>query len=117
MQKTYMLYGLFITLVWTIFVHSTQFSKFNAIQLQNGDITYRIIPSEDNTYGYEIFVKKKLLIHQPDIPGMTGNKGFTQKSDAEKVAKLVIQKLQKGIMPPTIGRKELDSLKINLYGF
>lgn len=116
MHKIYMLYGLFITLVWTIFAHSTQSSRFSTIQLKIEDISYRIIPSEDSTFGYEIFVKKKLLIHQPDIPGIPGNKGFTAKYDAEKVAKLVMQKLQKGIMPPTIERKELDSLKINLYG-
>jgi hypothetical protein len=82
------------------------------MQVPPGDITYRIIPSEANTYGYDISIKKKLLIHQPSIPGMGGNKGFAKKSDAEKVARLVIKKLQKGMMPPTVEKKELDSLKI-----
>ena len=77
-----------------------------------GDTTYRIIPAEGNTYGYEILVKNKLLIHQPNIPGMPGNKGFQRKTDAEKTAKLVIKKIQKGMMPPTIEKKELDSLGI-----
>ena len=77
-----------------------------------GDTTYHIIPSEGNTYGYDIFINNKLLIHQPNIPGMGGNKGFVKKSDAEKVAKLVIAKLEKGMMPPAVEKKELDSLKI-----
>jgi len=88
------------------------FSKNYTIQLSTGDTTYRIIPAEGNTYGYEILVKNKLLIHQPNIPGMPGKKGFQRKADAEKVAKLVIKKIQKGMMPPTVEKKELDSLSI-----
>jgi hypothetical protein len=82
------------------------------MQVSAGDTTYtyRIIPSEGNTYGYDISINNKLLIHQPNIPGMEGNKGFEKKSDAEKVARLVIKKIQKGIMPPTVEKKELDSL-------
>ncbi|KAA9037212.1 DUF4907 domain-containing protein [Ginsengibacter hankyongi] len=82
------------------------------MQVSPGDTTYRIIPSEGNTYGYDISINNKLLIHQPNIPGMSGNKGFEKKSDAEKVARLVIKKLQQGMMPPTVEKKELDSLKI-----
>jgi len=43
---------------------------------------------------------------------MPGKKGFQRKADAEKVAKLVIKKIQKGMMPPTVEKKELDSLSI-----
>jgi len=84
------------------------------MQVSQGDTTYRIIPSEGHTYGYDISINNKLLIHQPNIPGMEGNKGFEKKSDAEKVARLVIKKIQKGIMPPTVEKKELDSLRIKL---
>ena len=78
------------------------------------DTTYRIIPSESNTYGYEIWLNNKLLIRQLNIPGLPGNKGFSTHSAAAKTEKLVIQKLQLGIMPPTITTKELDSMKIQL---
>ena len=59
-----------------------------------------------------ILVKNNILIHQPNIPGRAGNKGFQTKGDAEKVAKLIIKKLQQGIMPPATSTKELDSLKV-----
>ncbi|QEC69219.1 DUF4907 domain-containing protein [Panacibacter ginsenosidivorans] len=43
---------------------------------------------------------------------MPGNCGFTTKKDTSKVAELVIGKMKKGIMPPTITRKELQKLKV-----
>jgi hypothetical protein len=80
----------------------------------NRDTTYHIIAAPSNTYGYEILVKNKTLIKQLSIPGKPGIKGFLKKQDAEKVARLVILKLSKGIMPPTINEKELNKLKIKL---
>ena len=98
----------------TLFIHAHATPSSNSLTLQKppGDTTFRIIPSEGNTYGYDILVKNKILIHQPNIPGRPGNKGFAVKADAEKVAKLIIKKLQQGIMPPATSTKELDSLKI-----
>jgi len=84
---------------------------------KHGDTTYRIIPSESNTYGYEILVNNKLLISQKNIPGLPGNKGFCSKYDAINTARLVIRKLQQGEVPPTITTKELDSMKIKLPHF
>lgn len=75
---------------------------------------YIIIPAENNTFGYDILSDNKKLIHQPSIPGLAGNKGFATKQDAEKVAKLVMNKVSHNIMPPTVERRELDSLKIKL---
>ena len=77
-----------------------------------GDTTYHIILSAGNSFGYEIRIQNKVIIRQQSIPGAPGIKGFDKKEDAEKVAALVIIKLQRGIMPPTIEKKELDSLKV-----
>lgn len=74
--------------------------------------TYAIITPDSTTYGYDIYADKKLLIHQPSIPGMPGNKGFESRKDAVLVAKLVMEKMQKGIMPPTITKDELEKLKV-----
>lgn len=52
------------------------------------------------------------MVHQASIPGMSGNKGFATKKDATKVAELVIEKMQKGIMPPTVTKEELQKLKL-----
>jgi hypothetical protein len=74
-------------------------------------LTYKIINSANQTYGYDILSDGKLLIHQPSIPGMPGNKGFKSKQSSEKVAQLVISKVKKGEMPPTVTKEELQKLK------
>ncbi|QEC69221.1 DUF4907 domain-containing protein [Panacibacter ginsenosidivorans] len=75
-------------------------------------LTYKIINSPYNTYGYDVYADGKLLIHQTSIPAMQGNKGFAAKTNAARVAELVIEKLHKGIMPPTITKEELQKLKV-----
>lgn len=84
----------------------------NSIFYSHSDTTYRIIPSIDNTYGYEILIKGKALIRQKNIPGLPGLAGFKRKEDAEKAARLVLKKLAAGMMPPSIDRHELDSMKV-----
>ena len=53
-------------------------------------------------YGYMIFSDGKLYINQPTIPVVPGSKGFTDTTSAGRCAKLVIEKLQKGMMPPAV---------------
>jgi hypothetical protein len=77
-------------------------------------LTYKIIETLDHTYGYDIYNTEKLMIHQASVPGMPGNKGFKTKVDAEKVAQLVIGKIKKGEMPPTVTTDELKKLKVAL---
>jgi hypothetical protein len=79
---------------------------------KNSKITYQLIPGMNNTWGYDILVNNKLIIHQPCIPSLPGNEGFKTKEDAAKVAKLVIEKMKKGEMPPSIDEKELKKLKV-----
>src|SRR6187431_2103280 len=112
MRKLYLLMLCFIATTLFMHAHAIPSSKFFTLQRPPEDTTFRIIPSEGNTYGYDILVKNKILIHQPNIPGRPGNKGFAIKADAEKVAMLIIKKLQRGMMPPATSTKELDSLKI-----
>lgn len=64
-------------------------------------------------WGYNIYVKDSLMIHQSIIPTVEGNKGFATQQDAEKVAKLLLHKINatgKLLNPITIN--DLDSLKI-----
>ena len=76
------------------------------------NISYTIIQTQDNTFGYDILVNNKLSIHQPNRPGMPGKQGFKKKTDAIKVAKYVISKMEKGIMPPTVSQEEMKTLKV-----
>ena len=84
------------------------------VSTNNGQriIEYKITDAADNTFCYDIYINGRLLIHQPTKPGLPGKNGFIRKIDAEKVAKLVVKKIERGIMPPTVELKELDSLKI-----
>jgi hypothetical protein len=84
----------------------------NVIIYSYADTTYRIISSIDNTYGYEILINGKAFIRQKNIPGSPGLTGFKRKGDAEKAARLVLKKLSAGIMPPSIDKHELDSMKV-----
>lgn len=75
-------------------------------------ITYKIIPSANNTWGYDIYDNNKLIIHQPSIPALPGNSGFSTKKNAEIVAKAVIEKIKKGEYPPTISIDEMKKLGV-----
>ena len=74
-------------------------------------ISYSLIPSVNNTFGYEIFVNGQKFISQRSIPCLQGNNGFVQKTQAESVAKLVITKITEGQMPPSVTIDELEKLK------
>lgn len=74
--------------------------------------TYKVVSSIGGTWCYDIFKDKKMFIHQTSIPGLPGNEGFKTKSDAEKVARLVIKKLKHGEMPPSVTTDEMKNLKI-----
>jgi len=79
---------------------------------KNASYTYTIIPAVNKTWCYDIYMKKRLFIHQPSAPGLPGNEGFRTKADAEKVARLVIEKIKKGEMPPSINLEEMKKLKV-----
>lgn len=85
----------------------------DAAQFQQSNITYKIIPAEGNTYGYNIYTDGQLMIHQPTKPGMSGNRGFDTKEAASKVAALVISKIKKGEMPPTVTKEEMERIGID----
>ena len=69
-----------------------------------------ILPLEDSTFGYDIYLNGSVLIHQPSRPGLSGNIGFTKEDDALKVAELVIKKIRNNEMPPTVTIEELREL-------
>ena len=78
----------------------------------NTTLTYKIIDAPDHTYGYDVFGDGALMIHQTSMPALTDNKGFKTKQDAGKIALLVIEKIRKGEMPPTISIDEMKSLGV-----
>jgi hypothetical protein len=88
---------------------STKFPE--AGEFNNSKFTYKIINCANKTFGYDIFADGKLLIHQTTVPGQPGMEGFSKPESAEKVANLVIVKIKKGEMPPTVTKEEMVKLK------
>lgn len=76
------------------------------------DITTKIIPSANNTFGYDILVYGKPLIHQPNIPGLPGNEGFSTQEGAQIVADFVVKKIRKNEMPPTVSMDDLNTMGV-----
>lgn len=76
--------------------------------------SFKIFESNNPTgFGYDIYKNEKPYIHQPTIPAIQGLKAFKNKTDAENIAKFVINKLSKTNALPAVDIKELDSLKVN----
>jgi len=63
-------------------------------------------------WGYDIMVDGKIYIHQPNIPAIMGNNGFSSEEDAQEVGDFIIQKLKNNIIPPSVTPEELDSLGV-----
>ena len=80
--------------------------------IAKSDLTYKIIDAANYTFGYDVFTNGRLMVHQTSIPAMPGNEGFKTKEDAAKVAELVMQKIERGEMPPNVSVDELKALKV-----
>ena len=78
----------------------------------NTKLTYKVIDAPKQTHGYDVFADGRLMIHQTSAPALPGNEGFKTEEDATKVALLVIDKIKKGEMPPTISIDEMKQLKV-----
>jgi hypothetical protein len=89
-------------------IKTANIKKAAATQLQ-----YFIIKADSVTYGYSIYANGNLYIQQTTIPAMAGSMGFNDTLSAATIAKLTIQKIKQGEMPPTITTDDLK--KANIY--
>ena len=78
----------------------------------DAEITIKIIPSANNTFGYDILLYGRPLVHQPNIPGLPGNEGFSTKERAQTVAEFVVKKIRKNEMPPTVTIEDLNNMGV-----
>jgi len=79
---------------------------------RKAQLTVEFILVPNNTYGYNIKMNGRILIHQPNAPAFPGIEGFLTKEDAQKVGGFVISKIRKNIFPPSVSVSELDSLGV-----
>ena len=63
-------------------------------------------------WGYDILVNGEIHIHQPNIPAVMGNNGFSSEEKARTAGEFVIQKIKNNILPPSVTPEELDSLGV-----
>ena len=73
-------------------------------------LSYKTVPAEGNTWGYEVLIDGKPYIRQLSIPGVPGNKGFTSKNQADATARLVADKIRNNVMPPAVTADELSRI-------
>jgi hypothetical protein len=78
----------------------------------NAEITIKIIPAANNTFGYDILLYGRPLVHQPNIPGLPGNEGFSTKEKAKIVAEFVVKKIRNNEMPPTVTIESLNNIGV-----
>jgi hypothetical protein len=79
---------------------------------KDADIAIKIIPSVNKTYGYDILLYGRPLVHQPNIPGLPGNEGFTTQTRAKTVAEFVVKKIRNNEMPPTVSIEDLNKMDV-----
>ena len=84
------------------------------LPLSDSSVTFKIFMNDAtsgvNGFGYDIYIDRKRYVHQPNIPAVAGNKGFSTEAAASKTAAFVCYKIQHNIMPPSLTPEELDSL-------
>lgn len=96
-------------ILFIIVVCSCSNSKEDAPHHQHAFVA-RVFPSEYAGFGYDIHQGNKLIIHQPIIPAIAYNKGFATRQSAQKMAALVITKLEQGLMPPAVTADEVNAI-------
>lgn len=67
---------------------------------------------ESTGWSFDITDKGQPFIYQPVIPGLPGKSGFSSAEDAQKVADLMIRKLNGHQGPPSVSVAELRELGI-----
>jgi hypothetical protein len=99
-----------VLLIWSALNNSQLVAQTKPARRATAAYIYKIIENPIHTYGYDVYVSGKLIIHQPTIPALAGNNGFATRRAAEAVARLVIRKIQKGEMPPKVTEEEMPKL-------
>ena len=81
----------------------------NPSAFKGAKLTFKVIESPNETYGYDIYADDRLVIHQPNVPGTNSTDGFKTRQAAGKVAKLIVDKLREG-KSASISVKEMKEL-------
>ena len=98
---------LLFTVCASFLVVQTSKAQVSAKEQHAKKFEYQLIAAAENTWGYDILMNGQLFVHQPFAPGISGNQVFSTKEKAAKAAELVIEKIGKGVMPPSLSIDEV----------
>lgn len=70
------------------------------------------VSGKSKGWGYNILADGRVVIHQPILPGISGNQPFSTEQKAKKTADFALNKMKATGSLPTIGENELDSLGV-----
>ena len=101
--------GLIVSVILILSIYSNQNQPISTTTPMREEFQIQVIKTGSG-FGYDIFRNGRKVIHQPHLPGVSGNVAFSTDDQALQTAKLAISKMKKGIMPPTISAEELDSI-------
>ncbi len=104
----YLISLIIIVIVSTIIFRLSFMSKYKIQESQ-----YRLeICAYDDSWGYNIYFNNQLLIHQTQIPAISGRNLIQNKETAKKLGMLVIDKLSRNEVP-TLSKEEIYRLNLN----
>lgn len=108
--------AIIILIAWFFLINGEDIAENEIVEEVNpykdANLIAEIIPAPNDTYGYNIKMNGRLLIHQPGAPALPGVEGFKSEEDAMKVAEFVISRIRQNIFPPSVTVAELDSLGV-----
>lgn len=108
--KTLVLFGMFLLVNCSSSDKKGQKSENYETTKPTEQVLYATFQNADGTWGYDILSAGKVLIHQPNIPAIPGNKGFELETQATQLAQLVVRKINAGIMPPSVSSEEVKGI-------
>ncbi len=81
---------------------------------ENSNVEIKVFANDDvlKGFGYDVYIDKSPYVHQPHIPAIAGNRGFSSSEFAQRTGEFVAYKIKNNIMPPSISPAELDSLGV-----
>ena len=110
MKKLFFCFQPLFYLLTIVLLASCSDNKNKETVTGNGNYSIKTYQVDTSGWGYDIYQNEKVIIHQPYIPSINRNQHFKTKAGAIKTAELVIKKLNDKVFPPSLSRKEVDSL-------
>ena len=86
--------------------------KPNSQASTKSDWSYKVMLVSEGNWGYQLYLGDKMEIYQRSIPAVPGTLGFETKEKAEKTARFVLEKLNRGEFPPSLTIEDLKKLDV-----